>query len=92
MEIIQVGVVGCGTMGTGITQVCAQAGYRVEVCERNDELLNKGLNYIKSMLQKNMDKGKTHRSSPTMRRLYGFFRTSVGAHLCVCPHRLYTIG
>jgi len=27
MEIKKVGVVGCGIMGSGITQVCAQSGY-----------------------------------------------------------------
>ncbi|GAI50109.1 unnamed protein product, partial [marine sediment metagenome] len=31
MEIKKVGVVGCGFMGSGITQVCAQSGYRVVV-------------------------------------------------------------
>ena len=43
MEIKKVGVVGCGTMGSGITQVCAQSGYQVVVSEINNELLNKGL-------------------------------------------------
>ena len=35
------GVVGCGVMGSGITQVCAQSGYEVVVSEVNNELLNK---------------------------------------------------
>ena len=29
MQIKKVGVVGCGIMGSGITQVCAQSGYLV---------------------------------------------------------------
>jgi 3-hydroxybutyryl-CoA dehydrogenase len=52
MEIKQVGVVGCGQMGGGITQVCAQSGYPVIVSEINEELLNKGLASIDSSLTK----------------------------------------
>lgn len=58
MEIKQVGVVGCGTMGAGITQVSAQAGYQVVVSEINDTLLNKGLSGINSALAKMVEKGK----------------------------------
>lgn len=58
MAIKKVGVVGCGLMGAGITQVSAQAGYEVTVSEINDELLNKGLKSIKSILAKNVEKGK----------------------------------
>jgi len=58
MDIKKVGVVGCGQMGAGITQVSAQSGYQVVVSEINDELLNKGLNFINSILTKNVDKGK----------------------------------
>jgi len=58
MEIKKVGVVGCGVMGSGITQVCAQSGYQVVVSEINDELLNKGLASINSFLTKGVDRGK----------------------------------
>jgi len=58
MEIKKVGVVGCGLMGSGITQVCAQSGYQIVVSEINDELLNKGLASINSFLAKSVDKGK----------------------------------
>lgn len=58
MAIKKVGVVGCGLMGAGITQVCAQSGYEVVVSEINDELLNKGLKSIKSILARNVEKGK----------------------------------
>ena len=50
MQIRKVGVVGCGQMGSGITQVCAQSGYQVVVSEIYDELLNKGLASIDSSL------------------------------------------
>ncbi len=58
MDIKRVGVVGCGSMGSGITQVCAQSGYQVIVSEINDELLNKGLALINSALTKSVDKGR----------------------------------
>jgi len=58
MEIKKVGVVGCGIMGAGITQVCVQSGYQVIISEINEELLDKGLASIKRMLAKGVEKGK----------------------------------
>jgi len=58
MEIKKIGVVGCGLMGSGITQVCAQSGYQVVVSEINNELLNKGLASINNFLTKSVEKGK----------------------------------
>ncbi|MBM3132230.1 MAG: 3-hydroxybutyryl-CoA dehydrogenase, partial [Chloroflexi bacterium] len=58
MEIKKVGVVGCGIMGGGIAQVCAESGYETVAREINDELLNKGLNAIKSNWSKNVAKGR----------------------------------
>ena len=58
MEIKKVGIVGCGTMGNGIVQVCAQSGYSVVVSEINDELLKKGLGAIDSFMSKSVEKGK----------------------------------
>ena len=42
MAIQKVGVVGCGLMGSGIAQVCAQAGFTTVVREVNAELVEKG--------------------------------------------------
>ena len=53
MEIKQVGVVGCGLMGSGIAEVCARAGYQVVAREVNQELLQRGLERI----QKSMSRG-----------------------------------
>jgi 3-hydroxybutyryl-CoA dehydrogenase len=58
MEIKRVGVAGCGLMGAGIAQVCAEAGYRVIVREVSDELLKKGLGRIESFLARRVEKGK----------------------------------
>jgi 3-hydroxybutyryl-CoA dehydrogenase len=58
MKVGKVGVVGCGLMGAGIAQVCAQSGYQVVVSEIKDDLLNKGLASISDRLAKNVEKGK----------------------------------
>ena len=58
MEIKNVGVVGCGIMGTGIAQVCAQSGYHVIVSEINDTLLQKGLKSLENTLGRLVEKGK----------------------------------
>lgn len=56
MKIKRVGVVGCGQMGAGITQICAQSSYQVVVSEINDGLLKKGLASIDSVLTRNVEK------------------------------------
>jgi len=58
VEIKRVGIVGCGAMGSGIIQVCAQSGYQVVASEINDELLNKGLTSISNFLTRSVEKGK----------------------------------
>ena len=58
MEIKKIGVIGCGQMGGGIVQTCAQAGYDVKVTEINQPLLDKGLNNIKSSLSRNVEKSR----------------------------------
>jgi len=58
MEIKKVGVVGCGIMGSGITQVCAQAGYSVVVSEVDPERLKKGIATIDAFLTKGIERGK----------------------------------
>jgi len=58
MEIKKVGVVGCGAMGSGIAQVCAQSGYQVVVSEINDEFLKKGLASIDRFMAAGVKRGK----------------------------------
>jgi len=58
MEIKRVGVVGCGLMGGGIAQVCAEAGYETVAREINDDLLNKGLNAIQTNWKKAVARGR----------------------------------
>ena len=58
MQIRKVGVVGCGFMGAGIVQVCAQSGYEVVVVEISEQILSKGLATIEYYLGRGVEKGK----------------------------------
>ena len=58
MSIKNVGVIGCGLMGSGIIQVAAQAGYSVLFVEANDELVKRGLGRLKDTLESLAAKGK----------------------------------
>jgi 3-hydroxybutyryl-CoA dehydrogenase len=57
MPIQKVGVVGCGLMGSGIAQVCAQAGLQTVVREVSPELVEKGLKGIEKNLARLVEKG-----------------------------------
>ena len=56
MSIQKVGVVGCGLMGSGIAQVCAQAGFHAVVCEVSPEIVEKGLKSIEKNLARLVEK------------------------------------
>src|SRR5262250_3424268 len=53
-----VGVIGCGLMGSGIVQVSAQAGFSVVFVEANDELVKRGLGRLRDTLEGLANKGK----------------------------------
>lgn len=52
-------VLGAGTMGHGIAQVCAQVGMEVCLFDIADAALEKGMGGIRKMLDKAVEKGKT---------------------------------
>ena len=58
MEIRKVGVVGCGLMGHGITQICAQAGWDVVAREANQDKLDGGIGEIEKQLARAVEKGR----------------------------------
>ena len=58
MSIRKAGVVGCGLMGSGIAQTCAQSGYETIVLEVNQQLLEKGLARIQGAWDMLAGKGK----------------------------------
>ncbi|MFN2516720.1 MAG: 3-hydroxybutyryl-CoA dehydrogenase [Pyrinomonadaceae bacterium] len=53
-----IGVVGSGTMGNGIAQVAARAGYSVVMRDVKDEFLQRGKNAIDKSLQRDVDKAR----------------------------------
>jgi 3-hydroxybutyryl-CoA dehydrogenase len=61
-EIRTVGVLGCGLMGHGITQICAQAGWDVVVREVSQEKLDGGIGKIEKQLGRAVEKGKMEQS------------------------------
>ncbi len=73
MGEIVVGVIGLGTMGSGIAQLVAQAGFQVRAVELNQEALGRGLNRIREGLDKILKKGKIDRDlmEATLCRIQG---------------------
>jgi 3-hydroxybutyryl-CoA dehydrogenase len=54
-----VAVIGAGTMGAGIAQVAAQAGYRTLLVDAKPEALAKGMAGVQAFWDKGIAKGKT---------------------------------
>ena len=50
IEIKKVAVIGAGTMGNGIAQVYAQAGFQVAMTDAEDRFLQQGFDTIKKSL------------------------------------------
>jgi len=66
MSIDKVGVVGCGTMGAGIAQTCAQSGMDVIAMDNVQEAVDKGLASIDSLLENKVKKDKLSRDEKKM--------------------------
>lgn len=58
MEIKTFGVIGAGTMGTGITQVAAVSGFNVISHDVNEDILGRSRKIIDKSLSKLIEKGK----------------------------------
>ncbi|WHY66993.1 3-hydroxybutyryl-CoA dehydrogenase [Neobacillus sp. SuZ13] len=58
MKISKLMVIGAGQMGSGIAQVCAQAGYKVVLNDLKQEFVERGLAGINKILTRNVDKGR----------------------------------
>ncbi len=72
MNIQNVGVLGCGLMGSGIAQVAATAGFDVTVLEVEQKFLDKGFAGIEKSLAKLAEKGTIKETPQTVRaRLKG---------------------
>ena len=57
MDIRNVGVIGCGLMGSGIAQVAATSGFNVVVLEAEQRFLDKGFTGVERSLAKFAEKG-----------------------------------
>lgn len=76
MPIRQVGVIGCGLMGSGIVQVSAQAGFQTLFIEANEELVRRGLTRLRETLDGLAAKGKLDATArdATLARIAGSAR------------------
>src|SRR5499427_8355744 len=82
MAIKQVGVLGCGLMGSGIAQVAAMAGFDVIVLEVDQKYIDKGFAGIEKSLAKFAEKGSLKDTPQAVRaRLKG---TTRNADLAEC--------
>ncbi len=66
MNINKVFVVGAGTMGNGITQVCAQRGLSVIMSDVSRDLMDKALKNIEWSVSKFIEKGKVSEDFDTI--------------------------
>ena len=58
MQISNIGIVGAGTMGSGISQVAALTGYDIVMQDVSDEATSRGLGTIDKSLQRLVDREK----------------------------------
>ncbi|MCI0488855.1 MAG: 3-hydroxyacyl-CoA dehydrogenase family protein [Blastocatellia bacterium] len=58
MAIEEIAVIGAGTMGHGIAQVAAMAGFEVALTDVSAELVERGLARIEDNLKKGVERGK----------------------------------
>ena len=58
MQISNIGIVGAGTMGSGISQVAALTGYDIVMQDVSDEATSRGLGTIEKSLQRLVDREK----------------------------------
>jgi 3-hydroxybutyryl-CoA dehydrogenase len=59
MDVRSVAVIGAGTMGAGIAQVCAQTGWKTRLYDAFPEGLTKGMVAIEAFWDKGIERGKT---------------------------------
>jgi 3-hydroxybutyryl-CoA dehydrogenase len=64
-SIDAVAVLGAGTMGHGIAQVCAAAGCAVRLYDLDDETIRHGLDRIRGNLEKGIERGKVTEAGRT---------------------------
>jgi len=58
MAVEKIGVLGCGLMGAGIAQVCAQSGFETVVREIDQKFIDNGFGIIEKNMQRAVEKQK----------------------------------
>jgi 3-hydroxybutyryl-CoA dehydrogenase len=66
MDVKKIGIIGAGTMGTGIAQVAATAGFDVLLHDVQEDFLEKSLGKMDKSLSKFIEKGKIEGDKPTI--------------------------
>ena len=61
----QVGIVGAGTMGSGIAQIAAQAGCQVVLVDASEDALARSQNNLDKIFSRLVEKGHSQRLSQT---------------------------
>ncbi|MDR1617131.1 MAG: 3-hydroxybutyryl-CoA dehydrogenase [Syntrophomonadaceae bacterium] len=79
MDIKKVGVLGAGTMGAGIAQVCAESGFETVVVDIEEAILQKALAGIGKSWQKAVDKGKIDDAAKAAREKLISFSTEIAS-------------
>lgn len=83
MTIQQIAVIGAGTMGNGIAQVCAANGFQVTMIDVSEDALARGLKTIDSNLSRQVKKETL--SEEAKQTVQSRIRTSTDyAHLSTC--------
>ena len=77
MELIKIGVIGSGAMGSGIAQVAAMAGHEVHVYDANPVAAQSAANNLKLSIQKLVEKGKctSEKAEEILKNI--FFQSSI---------------
>ncbi len=77
MELIKVGIIGSGAMGSGIAQVAAMAGHEVHVYDANPVAAQAAASNLKKSLQKLVEKGKCTQENADQILANIFFQSSI---------------
>lgn len=74
MDINKIGILGAGTMGAGIAQICAQAGYQVVLIDIEPAMVDKGMKVINKTWGKAVEKGKL--TEEAVKKMLGLITTN----------------
>ena len=74
LKTVIIGVVGAGTMGNGIAQTAARAGYQVVMRDVKEEFLERGMRAVDKSLQRDVDKERL--KDEEKRAIVGRIRTT----------------